>query len=900
MDTPAAMGSCCRRRHLATWTKRGAADASPREASAPAPNTAGFVSQYYGEVDADAVLAYLKRKGLAHTVVAGEARVRECPFCHAHKNNPANLHKLYVNTRNGVYMCHRCGASGNWFQFKAALGDGAAAMGAGGGGAGGGGHAQAAQIQDLMNSGGGMGGGMGGGGAQVQQQQQQQRGKGGKGNKGNQGNKGGGGAGAAGAQHPNAVPAPGEDRVRQTIASLWDAPRFADVLAYLRDDRGLSDATLELYGVGAAEYRFPDKDRGGAWRAFPCMTFPLVASVRGKDGGVEAFRTTRLKARGLRQKGQQRLDPAGGGWGLFGLHTVPLGAREVVLTEGEFDAMAVHQGTGLPAVSLPNGASSLPLEILPELERFERVVLWMDNDGPGQQGAEKFAKKLGSRRCAIVRPSGHAAMDAALLGMVDPDQANAEDNAEDGDGDGDAKENEGGGDGGAFTPAAAAFPKDANDALRDPACDMARLVRDAQPLPHSEIASFMDLQGEVFHELTHREQVAGVKPTTLPRFAALVKGHRRGELSIYTGPTGSGKTTMLSQLSLDYALQGVNTLWGSFEIKNTRLLQHMLVQYAGITGRRDLVLERQGVRDARVQAQRAFNAREHAAAAGGDPRAAGGAGPLPVGGVASSLSGARPQTDQVPLQMREEAAQGGELTPETFAAFASEFSELPLHFLRFYGSTQVEKVLDAMEYAVYAYDVEHVVLDNLQFMLSGQGTGWDRMDAQDYALQAFRKFASAKNVHISLVIHPRKEPEGAPLSIASIFGSAKATQEADTVVIMQHDQMNKRKYLEVKKNRFDGTLGAVPVRFDQACRTFTDNFAKGAKGGGNVAREHQSQGWQEKGMPPGQGGQQHGGQQVGGNGSRAGRGALVGGSNNGAADAGGGGGWGQGQGDQQN
>ena len=35
------------------------------------------------------------------------------------------------------------------------------------------------------------------------------------------------------------------------------------------------------------------------------------------------------------------------------------------------------------------------------------------------------------------------------------------------------------------------------------------------------------------------------------------------------------------QLSIDYAKQGVNTLWGSFEIKNTRLIKKMLCQYAG-------------------------------------------------------------------------------------------------------------------------------------------------------------------------------------------------------------------------------------------------------------------------------------------------------------------------------
>lgn len=56
---------------------------------------------------------------------------------------------------------------------------------------------------------------------------------------------------------------------------------------------------------------------------------------------------------------------------------------------------------------------------------------------------------------------------------------------------------------------------------------------------------------------------------------------------------------------------------------------------------------------------------------------------------------------------------------------------------------------------------------------------------QDLALDKFRKFATDHNVHITLVIHPRKEDEGHKLTTSSIFGSAKATQEADLVVILQ-------------------------------------------------------------------------------------------------------------------
>lgn len=59
--------------------------------------------------------------------------------------------------------------------------------------------------------------------------------------------------------------------------------------------------------------------------------------------------------------------------------------------------------------------------------------------------------------------------------------------------------------------------------------------------------------------------------------------------------------------------------------------------------------------------------------------------------------------------------------------------------MRFHGGTDVDAVLDAMDYAVYANDVQHIILDNLQFMLTrGAQEGqrekragpWDKFDAQ--------------------------------------------------------------------------------------------------------------------------------------------------------------------------
>jgi len=91
-------------------------------------------------------------------------------------------------------------------------------------------------------------------------------------------------------------------------------------------------------------------------------------------------------------------------------------------------------------------------------------------------------------------------------------------------------------------------------------------------------------------------------------------------------------------------------------------------------------------------------------------------------------------------------------------------------------------------------------------------------------------------VHVTLVIHPRKENESSSLGMQSVFGSAKATQEADNVIILQQarndesmnvpqvsngfvSHMSPYRLLEVKKNRFDGDLGTIVFQFDkETCR----------------------------------------------------------------------------------
>ena len=132
---------------------------------------------------------------------------------------------------------------------------------------------------------------------------------------------------------------------------------------------------------------------------------------------------------------------------------------------------------------------SFPAEVLPLLEGFKKIYLWMDHDTPGLEAVPKFVKKVGVGRTCVV--SG-ATMDE----------------------DGRPK-----------------VYKDANDALREGA-NLKAMIEAAKPQPHEQILSFNQMRDELYHNLMYPEQHAGRQSTTLPKLDAILKGHRRGEMTV--------------------------------------------------------------------------------------------------------------------------------------------------------------------------------------------------------------------------------------------------------------------------------------------------------------------------------------------------------------------------------
>ena len=111
------------------------------------------------------------------------------------------------------------------------------------------------------------------------------------------------------------------------------------------------------------------------------------------------------------------------------------------------------------------------------------------------------------------------------------------------------------------------FYKDANEAYLS-GVDLKNYIRNSYLTKSKHLLSIIDLKDDIVNRIFNFKEIAGVKNRYFTWFNDILKGFRRGELTILTGQTGAGKTTFLSQYTLGFLEAYVPTLWGSFEIKN--------------------------------------------------------------------------------------------------------------------------------------------------------------------------------------------------------------------------------------------------------------------------------------------------------------------------------------------
>ena len=136
----------------------------------------------------------------------------------------------------------------------------------------------------------------------------------------------------------------------------------------------------------------------GQWIVFPYLREGLFINAK----YIHIERTPEGKKQCRQEKDAE---PCLFGWDALELRYPT--TRFVVLTEGEVDCATYHQ-CGLPALSIPNGGGGGKKQDwidqdYDRLSRFDTIYLSMDNDGPGKEAEKEIITRLGSERIRVIQ-----------------------------------------------------------------------------------------------------------------------------------------------------------------------------------------------------------------------------------------------------------------------------------------------------------------------------------------------------------------------------------------------------------------------------------------------------------------------------------------------------------------
>lgn len=274
--------------------------------------------------------------------------------------------------------------------------------------------------------------------------------------------------------------------------------------------RGLTDQTI-------ADFKIAEQSvEGKTYAVFPYL----------RDGVLINY-----KLRNVSEKKDMR--QAGGAEPcLFGWHLVDPKVRTIAITEGEIDAMSLHQ-VGIPALSVNAGAGNHQWieNDWDRLERFSEILVFFDNDEPGNKGATEIINRLGNDRCKRVVLPVKDSNEYLIQGAERFDFQTAID---------------------------AAKPQDPEE------------LRGAQDFINKVKSMFYPAHADDRDPCLRLDQ-------SLDWFE-----FRAGEMTVWTGYNGHGKSLLLSQVLLGLMQQGERVVVFSGEMTPERQLKRMVKQAAGL------------------------------------------------------------------------------------------------------------------------------------------------------------------------------------------------------------------------------------------------------------------------------------------------------------------------------
>ncbi len=282
----------------------------------------------------------------------------------------------------------------------------------------------------------------------------------------------------------------------------------AKVMEYLTEVRKIDPLVI-------ANARIAETDDG------ECIAFPFIEKDP-ETGKEQAVHRKYLKV--------DRPDGKKDSWAtkgtkrcLFGKNLIDDNQSEVVITEGEIDALSWHCWS-IPGVSVPNGVSDFEWVNIDWdwLAGFEKIYVCMDMDEPGKVAAKEICQRLGLHRCYIVTLPKKDVNECLVAGLK-----------------------------------------------RD---EMLKVLHSAKAIELDEIKRATEYTNDVY---SYYETDFSKQGWETPWWPQLQWRVRRAEFTILSGFSGSGKTVALNQLMLHLATQGVKIMDSSLEIKPAMTLYNM-------------------------------------------------------------------------------------------------------------------------------------------------------------------------------------------------------------------------------------------------------------------------------------------------------------------------------------
>jgi twinkle protein len=220
---------------------------------------------------------------------------------------------------------------------------------------------------------------------------------------------------------------------------------------------------------------------------------------------------------------------------LFGWQAIPEGAREIVITEGEIDALS-WAAYGLPALSVPygggGGAKQRWIESeFERMDRFEKIYISTDMDKEGEVAADEIANRLGRHRCLRVNLPHKDANECLVKGISQAEMRG-------------------------FLANAAHLDPEGLRKASDFADAVAALFWPAHDTPIGYSTPYKKLGDKLLF--------------------------RPGELTLWTGASGGGKSQILSDCMVDWVSQGSRVCLSSLEMKPEQSLKRMCKQTVGV------------------------------------------------------------------------------------------------------------------------------------------------------------------------------------------------------------------------------------------------------------------------------------------------------------------------------